>query len=115
MLRWNEVQPVLEATYELIETRGNNPVDGTEVAEKLGLDSGDLRLVGVFRALRDAEYVTAYFSAGPMPPRLIQATEKGLQATRGWPRPGELPDTKLLLELMDQRIADPDMPEEDRT
>jgi hypothetical protein len=116
MLDWQtEVLPALVAAYELIDESTDGFIDGENVAAKLGRDADESSFYSLFRQLDDADYVNVQVWGGGMaPPAMIGPTEKGLQITRGWPgRGGE--STEILLRLLDERIADPDVPEEERT
>ena len=115
MLEWNEIQPVLELVYDLIDQSPDGTTTGAPVAERLGLDSEDLMLRKQLWSLRDAGYIDARFAGGMGPAVMIQPTERGLQATRGWPKPGETPDVSVLLSVLDERISDPGTPEEERS
>lgn len=116
MLDWQkDVLPVLAATYELIDESEDGYVDGEDVAAKLGRDADDTAFRSVFQQLDQADYVDVQVWAGGMaPPAMIGATEKGLRITHGWPGEGG-ESVEILLRLLDERIADPDTPEEERT
>ena len=109
-----EVLPVLRATYDLMDERRTDALDGDELLPVLITENrtkGDL--YGIFRQIHGAGYAHVHF-AGGMNVAFVQPTEKGLQVTRGWPVPGQ-GDVDALLRLLDQRIASPETPDEERT
>lgn len=106
-----EVAPVLRTVYDLLDDQVYPyQLDGRAVASALGREDEDPRLAGVLHQLVQAGYIDATYE-GMLLPIDIDATERGLQATRGWPVPGQ-GDVEALLKLLDQRIASPGTSEE---
>jgi hypothetical protein len=117
MLAWQtDVLPLLTVVYELMNESVDGSVDGEEIAARLGVgEDEEVRLRARLRQLADTDYIRVGAWPGGMElPVLISSTEKGLQTTFGWPgRGGD--SVELLLKMLDDRIADPDLPEEERT
>jgi hypothetical protein len=82
-MEWPKAEPILRATYALIESNGL--ASGEGVSSALGMAEDDAG--AAFRALEAAGYIAAQFGANGLP-LLIEPTEKGLQYCSGWPAPG---------------------------
>ena len=115
MLNWQrDILPVLRAIYDLMDELQEDALDGDELMSRLVTGDRDENvLYGVLKQINRGGYADVQF-AGAMTVAFVQPTEKGLQTTRGWPMPGQ-GDVDALLQLLDQRIASPDTPEEERT
>jgi hypothetical protein len=112
-MRWEVVKPYLDATYRLLEE--DQVIDGSAVVEALGDSPDDPRVGQIFRLLQEADYINAHFAMATQAPVMIQATEKGLQATSGWPSPGNSGDLVLaLISAIDDRIEDEATSDEER-
>jgi hypothetical protein len=113
-MEWSEVQPVLRATYELLDA--GEDVTQDQVCEALGRPAGDERTVRALALLYEGGYIGGFKLQSPAPVR-IRGTTKGLQEVSGWPREGEAsPElVELLLRLLDERIASEETPEEEKS
>lgn len=113
---WPELQPVLEATYRCLSERDEiSPEDViAEMGEGTDPDHVKRALAQLYRGERyiGGQDVEEY----PWPIR-IEATEKGLQEVAGWPKPGAAggDQLELLLRLLDDKIAAPETPPEEKT
>ena len=114
MLDWQRsVVPVLRATYDLMDEGRTDMLDGDELASLITADRTEAELYNVFQLINRTGYADVQF-AGAMTIAFVAPTEKGLQTTRGWPAPGQ-GDVETLLRLLDQRIASPETPDDERT
>ncbi len=108
-----EVRPVLDATYRLLATEEH--ISGDAVIAELGRPHNDPQTGRALKALVDSGYIEGRFVMQTSVPILISATEKGLQETSGWPKPGGGGDQlDLLLRLLDERIAATETPPEEK-
>ena len=114
MLRWEEISPVLDATYQLLNERPNGDVRDSDV-EALLPRMTPTHVRRALTLLVDQEYIYGY-KAPLGRVDSIMPKERGLQEMMGWPRAGEADPsrTELLLRLLDQRIAAAES-EEERT
>jgi hypothetical protein len=79
MFDWQrDVLPVLRATYDLMEQRNTDMLDGDELAPLITADRTKGDLYNMFRLLDKSDYARVRF-AGGMTVAFIQPTEKGLQ------------------------------------
>jgi hypothetical protein len=115
MLDWQRsVLPVLHATYDLMDEGRTDMLDGDALLASLVTgDRTKADLYDVFQLINRTGYADVQF-ASAMSIAFVSPTEKGLQTTRGWPAPGQ-GDVETLLRLLDQRIASPETPDEERT
>jgi hypothetical protein len=111
-MEWNEVKPVLDATYRLLADQDYIP--GQAVAQALGRPPDDERIGRILEQLHRAGYIEGQFVMQTSMPVMISPTEKGLQESSGWPAPGASAQVDLLLQLLDERIADASTPEEEK-
>ena len=113
MLEWEQISPVLHATYRLLNERPNGSVRDEEVAALLpDIDPEQVSLtLGI---LKDMDYIGAYRASGGRRIDSIVPRERGLQATMGWPTPGDAQSVgaDVLLRVLDERIAEASTPEE---
>lgn len=115
-LNWqHDVWPVLAATYGMLRERGyadlSHP-DLEALAESLGRSKDDMALRRIFEYLADDGYLAVDW-AGVILPFSVAATARGLRHFEGWPSPDQV-DLAPLLQLLDQRIDDPAVPEDER-
>jgi hypothetical protein len=112
---WEAVKPVLDATYRLLAEK--DPIAGEAVITELGRPANDEETGRTLEALSKADYIKGQFHEETPVPDLIAATEKGLQETSGWPKPGAGGggQVELLLRLLDERIESPDTPKAEKT
>jgi hypothetical protein len=115
MFDWErDVLPVLRTTYDLMDERQTDMLDGDELVPLLVTDDRTKgNVYNLFRLIDNAGYADVRF-AGGMTVALVRPTEKGLQLTRGWPVPGQS-SVEALLRLLDQRIASPTTSDDERT
>jgi hypothetical protein len=115
VLDWQrDVLPVLRATYDLMDEHQDDFLQGDDLMARLVTEDRDPdALYRIFTQIKRGGYADVEF-AGAMTVAFVQPTEKGLQVTRGWPVPGQ-GDVEALVRLVDQRIASPDTPEDERT
>jgi hypothetical protein len=112
-MRWDDAEPVLRASYTLLEDRDG--VTGEEVNVRMDREPGDEDAARAFDHLDRAGYINASFSMGFALPHHIQATEKGLQYCAGWPSAGgEQAFAAEFIGALTKRINDTDTPEEER-
>ena len=112
-MNWQEVRPVLDATYRVLEERDGANEDA--VNDALGRAHGDIRTERALALLAESGYIGGPSHDMSPVPVLIKATEKGLQEASGWPRDGGGDEqVALLLKLLDERIEDQRTPEEER-
>lgn len=113
MLRWGEISPVLVATYELLDKRPNGDLRDDDV-ERLLPELEPERVRHALRMLKEQGYIRAYVASGGRVDS-IQPEEKGLQATMGWPTPGQAKEVgaSVLMEVLNER-ADRAATEEER-
>ena len=112
-MEWSEVQPVLRATYDLLD---DAEIIGSEaVFQALGRPPDDPTTIRALALLYQGGYIDGMTINNSDAPVRITATTKGLQETRGWPREGGGADQlELLLRLLDERIASEDTPKDER-
>lgn len=82
---WRKIRPVLTAVYTALET-----VDSVKVDDHLAAFQGSLtdhELTVAFNRLKKAGYIEAQDVWQQDLPYSINATEKGLRETSGWPNP----------------------------
>lgn len=114
MFNWQgDVLPVLQATYGLMEERGDDFLDWEDLGPRLTRDRSERELYNIFQQIKRGGYADVHF-AGGMSIAFVQPTEKGLQLTHGWPVPGD-GEVVALLRLLDASINSPATPEEERT
>jgi len=114
-MEWNEVRPVLAASYELLGEEGDRATPEA-VNEKLGREPRDERTARALELLYKGGYIDGIMVDQSPAPIFIEATKEGLQETSGWPKPGAGGDQlDLLLRLLDERIAAPETPPEEKT
>jgi len=110
MMDWPNTEPILRATYALMESNGLASGDG--VCDALEVTQEDA--APAFRALAQAGYIAAQFAANGFP-FLIEPTEKGLQHCSGWPTPGSSSTFMAeFLSAIDERASDATVPAEQR-
>jgi hypothetical protein len=110
---WSEVEPVLNATYDLLDEQESTTPEA--VSNALGKPTGDERTIRALAYLYDADFITGQTIEQSAAPVFIQATEKGLQAVRGWPGGGsDAQLVELLLRVLDERIESDETPEEEK-
>jgi hypothetical protein len=110
---WNEVRPVLAATYRLLDAaEGTN---AGQIAQELDRPPDDERLERALGLLYDAGYIDGpTIDQLPYPVR-IQSTEKGLRETSGWPSEGGGGDQiEALIRVLDEYIESDETPEEEK-
>jgi hypothetical protein len=112
-VRWDDVEPLLRATYRLLEDEiivGGHAVLASLSEPPSAEDAGR-----AFRALNEAGYVKAMIGIGEPVPYGLEATERGLQYCSGWPQPGESAVfIDAFLRAINERIENPDTPEDQR-
>jgi hypothetical protein len=112
-MQWSEVQPILNATYELLD--GSDRVSQEGVCEVLGRPPGDERTIKALALLHEDGFIGGIMVAQSPAPVIIQTTPKGLRHTRGWPSEAHNPEqVDLLLRLLDERIASDETTETDK-
>jgi len=110
---WQDIRPVLDATYRVIDERDTANED--VVNDALGRAHGDVRTERALALLTETGYIGGPSIDSTPVPVLIEPTEKGLQEASGWPRDGGGDEqVALLLQLLDERIADQQTPEEEK-
>lgn len=111
---FEEAEPVLAATYELLRDAESTTPDA--VNEKLGREPGDEHTTRALALLYKTRFIGGTDYQNSPAPVIIEATEKGLQKTSGWPEPGAAGGdiVEVLLKLLDERIESPDTPEEEK-
>jgi hypothetical protein len=110
LMEWSKAEPILRATYAMMDSNGLATGDG--VCTALGIAEDDAG--AAFRALEQAGYIDAQFAANGLP-SLIEPTEKGLQYCSGWPAPGS--SSTFLAEFLsaiEARASDAARPAEER-
>lgn len=103
MLKWEEISPVLIATYKLLDERPNGDVRDEDL-ERLLPDMEPERIRHALRMLKEQGYIRAYIASGARVDS-IQPEEKGLQATMGWPTPGQAKEVgaDVLMQVLDEK------------
>lgn len=109
---WNEVEPVLVATYRLLADQDQTTPEA--VCQELERPARDEQTIRALALLYNDDYIDGITVDQSPAPIFIRPTGKGLRATSGWP--GERGETYVaaLLEVLDQRIAAPETPELER-
>lgn len=111
---WEAVKPVLDATYRLLAEE--DAIAGDAVITELRRPANDKETGRTLEALSKADYIKGKFIEDTSVPVLIAATEKGLQETSGWPKPGAGSDlVELLLRLFDEQIESPETTQDEKT
>jgi hypothetical protein len=116
LVLWNEVEPVLRATYGLLADPERLSVDPEEIAAALGRPVDDAAMCSALRDLQKYGYIDGIV-AGAMPriPQDIRATEKGLQAASGWPSDGESQTfPSEFIKALTERINDDETADDER-
>jgi hypothetical protein len=112
---WSEVKPVLDATYRLLSEHDEvSPEDViAEMGEGTDPDHVKRALAQLYRGGRIGGQTIEQVDW----PITIEATEKGSQEVAGWPKPGAAggDQLELLLRLLDDKIAAPETPPEEKT
>jgi hypothetical protein len=110
---WNEVRPVLAATYRLLDESDSTTAE--QIAQDLGRPLDDARLKRALGLLYDAGYIDGpTIDALPYPVH-IEFTEKGLRETAGWPKDGGGGDQiEALIRVLDEYIESDETPEEEK-
>ena len=109
---WSEVEPVLNATYALLD-QGDTTQDA--VCEALGKPAGDEPTIRALAELYKAGYIEGDAFLQNPASIFLRATEKGLQAVRGWPGAvSEAQRVESLLRALDERIESDETPEEEK-
>jgi hypothetical protein len=112
-MQWQEVEPILRATYTTLEQ--SNLITGEEVNVAMGRDASDASTGRAFEHLDRTGYINATFGLGFALPYGIQATEKGLQYCAGWPVPGS--SSAFITEFLravDERASATETPTDER-
>jgi DNA-binding PadR family transcriptional regulator len=105
-MNWDEVRPVLEAAYRLMDQDDEGSTWPDAVSAELGKPQ-DPRIVRILGQLYDAGYITGATIEQSPAPISIEATEKGLQLVAGWPTPDSRGlEIERLLSVLDERITD---------
>jgi hypothetical protein len=104
-MEWEQTSPVLHVVYRLLSEHPDANLNQEQVAALLP-DVEPAKVTRALTLLRDTGYIGGYLASGPRVD-LISATEKGLQATMGWPGPDDVmgADADVLLRALDERIA----------
>jgi hypothetical protein len=115
-MRWEQVHPVLRATYDLIdENEQTGRTSGEAVCGRLGLPGDDDAVAVAIRQLNEAGYVKAEFNAGGTA-FFIEPTAAGLEYCSGWPAPGGVSDfLTVFLSAVAERADAVDTPEEEKS
>jgi hypothetical protein len=112
-MQWEKVEPVLRATYAVLER--NEKTTGEEVLQEMGRDLGDGDAARAFRELGRDGFINASFKGPGGLPFLIRTTERGLQHCAGWPTPGSSSTfMDEFLRAIDERVQDTATPKEQR-
>jgi hypothetical protein len=113
-LNWREMEPIVLTVYRLLDQAGRRAIDGDDVYAAVGIDpdQDEARLYDKLGVLDDNDWMRVRRGGG-MTVSYIEPTEKGLQYALGWPQ-REQGHVDALLRLLDDRIASPDTPEEER-
>jgi hypothetical protein len=103
VLKWEEISPILIATYKVLDDRPNGDVRDEDV-ERLLPDVEPDRVRHALRMLKEQGYVRAYIASGGRVDS-IMPEERGLQATMGWPTPGRAKEVgaAVLMEVLDEQ------------
>ena len=105
-MKWDEVRPVLEAAYRLMDQDDEGTTWPDAVSAELGKPQ-DPRILRILGQLYEAGYITGPTIEESPAPISIESTDKGLQLVAGWPTPGGRGlEVERLLGLLDERIAD---------
>ena len=112
-MQWSEIEPVLRATYALIDENGTT--SGEAVCRALAVAEDDEQTDRAIRQLTDIGYIKAQFVASGAA-AFIDPSEKGLVYCSGWPSPGsEATFIAAFLGAVDDRAADDATPEPERS
>jgi hypothetical protein len=116
LVLWNEVEPVLRATYGLLADPERRSVEAEEIAAALGRPADDAALCSALRDLRKYGYIDGIMPGGmASAPQDIRATEKGLQAASGWPSDGESRTfPSEFIKALTERINDDETADDER-
>ncbi len=114
-MQWSEVEPVLNATYGLLDSK--EEVTQEEVCAALDKIHGDATTIRALELLYNDDYIGGFMVQQSPAPVRIQATPKGLQRARGWPAAGQGggEQVELLLRLLDERIDSAETAEEEKS
>jgi hypothetical protein len=112
---WSEVKPVLDATYRLLSE--HDEVSPEDVIAEMGEGTDPDHVKRALAQLYREGYIGGQDIQQVDWPISIEATEKGSQEVAGWPKPGAAggDQLELLLRLLDDKIAAPETPPEEKT
>lgn len=111
---WSKVEPVLVATYRLLNAE-REKVSQEAVCAELGRPPHDETTVRALALLYEDKFIGGFMVDQSPAPILITATPKGLQYTSGWPaEEGGSRQVELLLQLLDDRIKSDEVPEAEK-
>ncbi len=111
-MNWEEVKPALEETYRLLEDQ--EQISRDAVCEALGRPASDEHTILALTRLYEGGYIDGITYEESAAPIFISSTEKGLREVSGWPGDGSERYVELLIQLLDERIEDPETPERER-
>jgi hypothetical protein len=112
-MEWVQVEPVLQATYRLLNTSGEDSTTQDAVCNELGKPRGDDETIRALAQLAAAGYIGGMTIDNSPAPVFIEATEKGLRRASGWPSESDR-GGEILLGLLDERIANPVTTDDER-
>lgn len=114
-MQWETVKPVLFAAYAFLDIKETTTC--SEVCALLSKEEEDPEVGRALTELTRNRFLDGQPTWQDPVPLRVWATEKGLQQTSGWPKPGEAgPDqVELLLRVLDERINSEDTPEETKS
>lgn len=112
---WSEAAPVIAATYGLLNEDDTTTQEA--VIAVLKRPAGDDRTIRALAHLYKFNFINGPTIEERPVPILIEPTEKGLQQTSGWPKPGAAGEEQVaqLLAALDERIESDETPEEEKS
>lgn len=111
-MKWNpHIKPIFDAAYRLLEDE--TEVDGEQINAAVADTHGAHAVYEAMFELRDAGLIDPIFEGG-MTLGAVRSTPLGRELAHGWPR-GDAVDYSALLEVLDERIADPTATEDERS
>jgi hypothetical protein len=108
----SDIQPVLKATYDLLDE--DDETSAEAVCTAMGRAPDDEWTRRVLGRLHKIGYIAGPTVTNDPVPVSIRETEKGLQQAKGWPGGDPRLQVEGLLAILDERIADPETPEQQR-
>lgn len=113
-VEWSEVEPVLQATYQLLNDR--EEISQEEACAAVRRPPGDEKTIRALALLYEDGLIGGFTIEQSDAPISITATPKGLRQTSGWPTGDDRGAQQLeaLLRVLDERIDSEETSDDDK-